>query len=120
MSGWKPFEVGKHPVQRQGPKILTSCPGFNNSIAEAFNDVIYKAWVKIINNGGKVASHCKYCAIYSGDKALEGSGRGSLMSTSHLDSEVDTDLEEVGHDMENNRNTARPLTMIPRLLNKAK
>ena len=28
------------------------------------------------------------------------------MSTSHLDSEVDTDLEEVGHDMENNRNTA--------------
>ena len=36
-----------------------------------------------------------YTASYRGDKALEG-------STSHLDSEVDTDLEEVGHDMENN------------------
>ena len=47
-----------------------------------------------------------YTASYRGDKALEGSGRGSMMSTSHLDSEVDTDLEEVGHDMENNRNTA--------------
>ena len=35
-----------------------------------------------------------YTASYRGDKALEGSGRGSLMSTSHLDSEVDTDLEE--------------------------
>ena len=42
-----------------------------------------------------------YTASYRGDKALEGSGRGSLMSTSHLDSEVNTDLEEVGHDMEN-------------------
>ena len=47
-----------------------------------------------------------YTASYRGDKALVGSGRGSLMSTSHLDSEVDTDLEEVGHDMENNRSTA--------------
>ena len=45
-----------------------------------------------------------YTASYRGDKALERSGRGSLMSTSHLDSEVDTDLEEVGHDMD--RNTA--------------
>ena len=44
-----------------------------------------------------------YTASYRGDK---GSGRGSLMSSSHLDSEVDTDPEEVGHDMENNRNTA--------------
>ena len=34
-----------------------------------------------------------YTASYRGDKALEGSGRGSLMSTSHLDSELDTDLE---------------------------
>ena len=103
LSGWKPFKVGKRPVQRQGPKILTSCPGFNNI-------------VKIINNGGKVAclatnySHCKYCAIQlatGGTRPWKGQeGARSLMSTSHLDSELDTDLEEVGHGLENNRNTA--------------
>ena len=43
-----------------------------------------------------------YTASYRGDKALEGNRRSSLMSTSHLDSELETELEAVGHDLEKN------------------
>ena len=43
-----------------------------------------------------------YTASYRGDKALEGHGRSSLMSTSHLDSELETELEAVSHDLEKN------------------
>ena len=62
---------------------------------------------RLLSNGLFTLHLLSHTASYrGGEKALEGSGRGSLMSTSHLHSEMDTDLEEVGHGLENNRNTA--------------
>ena len=61
---------------------------------------------RLLSNGLFTLHLLSHTASYRGDKALGGHGRSSLMSTSHLDPELETDLEEVGHGLENNRNTA--------------